>query len=169
MKVKKQIFDWVAVAIGVVAIIFAIICMTSNNYFPEGAYEYYHSYGGDAYTGIQNAAAQAANNILWLSDCIETLAGCVKLGFGFSLLVAGFTLIANGLKGIFVKDGVAEETVEKKAKKEKTEKTEEKREQPVQTAEIDKVEEFKKAKALFDAGYITEEEFESKKKILLGL
>lgn len=51
-----------------------------------GSYESYFEYGGDAYTGIQNASAQAANNI---SD----LAEIVSMGMFAFLLVFGIALI----------------------------------------------------------------------------
>lgn len=47
-------------------------------------------YGGDAFTGIQNAAAQASENTFRLS-CIN------KYGFGAILIVGGIALIAFGL------------------------------------------------------------------------
>lgn len=52
-----------------------------------GSYETDYSYGGDAYTGIQNAAAQAANNIQ------ETNYILVQ-GFSYLLIVLGLALVA---------------------------------------------------------------------------
>ncbi len=50
--------------------------------FSCGAYENYKEYGGDAYTGIQNAAAQSANNI-------QDLAELTRFGFAALLIVLG--------------------------------------------------------------------------------
>lgn len=52
-----------------------------------GSYETSLSYGGDAYTGIQNAAAQSANNMLYASEIM-------RFGFGSLLLVLGLFIIA---------------------------------------------------------------------------
>lgn len=50
------------------------------------------SYGGDAYTGIQNAAAQTSRNVYELA-CIT------KLGFGSILFIGGLFIIAFTLPG----------------------------------------------------------------------
>ena len=50
--------------------------------FPTGGYETNSYYGGDAYTGIQNASAQAANNI-------QSLAVITKIGLGAILVFFG--------------------------------------------------------------------------------
>ena len=47
-------------------------------------------YGGDAYTGIQNAAATTSKNV-------KELAGIVQFGFGSILLVMGLGLVGLGL------------------------------------------------------------------------
>ena len=51
-----------------------------------GYYESSSSYGGDAYTGIQNAAAQTANNVKALSEI-------AKMGFAFFLIALGLIAI----------------------------------------------------------------------------
>ena len=56
----------------------------------EGYYESSYTYGGDAYTGIQNAAAQTANNTRYLAKI-------TRFGFGSVLLVGGISLMAAGL------------------------------------------------------------------------
>lgn len=48
-------------------------------------------YGGDAFTGIQNASATAARNV-------ETLTKVVRTGFGSILLVGGIALIAFSIQ-----------------------------------------------------------------------
>ncbi len=74
------------VVFGVISLILAIVCFTRET----GSYEYNEIYGGDAYTGIQNAAAQSANNVLCLNRIVKT-------GFGSVLLVCGGVLIAAAL------------------------------------------------------------------------
>ena len=60
-----------------ITFIFGICLMTTEFY---GEYEANTSYGGDAYTGIQNAAAATANNVDDLgnfqSDVVH-IAGCL--------------------------------------------------------------------------------------------
>ena len=51
-----------------------------------GYWEASISYGGDAYTGIQNAAAQTANNV-------QDLAEIAAMGFGFLLISLGLFMI----------------------------------------------------------------------------
>ena len=67
---------------GILSIIFGIIMFGKK----IGYYESSSSYGGDAYTGIQNAAAQTANNVKALSEIAKT-------GFAFSLIAIGLIAI----------------------------------------------------------------------------
>ena len=71
--------------IGILAGIIAIITMFISLFDSVD----FISYGGDAYTGIQNAAAQAANNILDFSFWLF-------LFFGAAFLSVGTTLIRFG-------------------------------------------------------------------------
>lgn len=49
-------------------------------------------YGGDAYTGIQNAAAKTANNVQYLAEILKT-------GMSSALIISGIAMIAYfGLK-----------------------------------------------------------------------
>ena len=48
------------------------------------------TYGGDAYTGIQNAAAHTANNLV-------DVASIIALGLGGILFFGGLALIATGI------------------------------------------------------------------------
>ena len=67
---------------GIISVIFGIIMFAKD----VGSYEYSATYGGDAYTGIQNAAAQTANNVTALSKIAKT-------GFAFFLIVLGLIAI----------------------------------------------------------------------------
>ena len=82
MKGKKLVF----VIIGIIAIVLAIICATAS----VGYYESSKTYGGDAYTGIQQAAAQTANNVQYLAEI-------VRFGFSAVLAVTGLISMAYGL------------------------------------------------------------------------
>ena len=81
-KLKRIAF----LSIGLIAIILAIICACADN----GTYESAKYYGGDAYTGIQQAAAQTANNLIDVADI-------VKFGFSSLLAVIGLLSAAYGL------------------------------------------------------------------------
>lgn len=80
-KVRSKIF----MIIGVLSIIMSIVCFSSK--VPNGESDIV--YGGDAYTGIQNASAST-------SRAVVELAKITKLGFGSVLLIAGFTLFGVG-------------------------------------------------------------------------
>ena len=66
---------------GLLSIVFGIVCFCLDT----GRYVSYETYGGDAYTGIQHAAAGTGNNV-------EDLAGIVKFGFGALLIVVGIAI-----------------------------------------------------------------------------
>lgn len=58
-----------------------------------GSYESNKSYGGDAYTGIQNASAQAANNVQYLTEA-------VAFGGGSVMLISGLVLVLFAVNGM---------------------------------------------------------------------
>ena len=78
----KKISNIIGVLSGVLSIIFACIVKGMG----IGSYEMNLTYGGDAYTGMQNASAQAANNVQALADIVRT-------GLFAFLLVLGIALI----------------------------------------------------------------------------
>ena len=100
----KIILDAALVLVGITSIVFSIICFTYNGYFPYTGYVAKETYGGDAYTGIQNAAAATANYVSALNTSLETISEAMMLGLGFCLMVAGTLIVVLGLKGLLVKD-----------------------------------------------------------------
>ena len=76
----------ILLAAGVLAVILSIVCFNMSPGFTESN----QKYGGDAYTGIQNAAAQSANNT-------RDLAEIARFGFGSLLLTGGLALAGTGL------------------------------------------------------------------------
>ena len=100
MKEQKanKIFNYILIGIGALSIIFAILCFVLNGEFGSCYYVGRQVYGGDAYTGIQNATATTANNIETLNESVETLANSIKIGFGFVLLIFGLLIILLGTK-----------------------------------------------------------------------
>ena len=82
IKNKKIIF----VIIGIISIILAIVCSGEGTGYSELA----KTYGGDAYTGIQQAAAQTANNV-------KAVGYIIRFGFSAILAVMGLLSIAYGI------------------------------------------------------------------------
>lgn len=118
----KNIRTVIFIIIGVVSIGLSIKCFS----FKELDYETKSMYGGDAFTGIQNAGAQTSENV-------KDLANIVKFGFGSVLLVAGLGFLGIGLTTPVTKreqeDNTQEDTPSEKLpepeKPEKPEKAEE--------------------------------------------
>ena len=71
---------------GILSIILALVVFT----FDAGLYVNPQAYGGDAYTGIQNAGASTAYNVVQLSKIAKT-------GFASLLLVGGVLFIGIGV------------------------------------------------------------------------
>ena len=110
----KKIFNYTLIGIGVLSIIFAILCFVLNGEFGSCYYVGRQVYGGDAYTGIQNAAAATANNIDALNESVETLANCIKIGFGFVLLIVGLLVTLYGVQEVLKSKASKQEIIEKK-------------------------------------------------------
>ncbi len=88
---KKQIiFSIIFAVIGILSIIFGIVIHTADC----GEYVTYSRYGADFYTDVQNAVADASNNVwkVWflLRDCFSCL-----------FYVLGIILIAVAAKSYF--------------------------------------------------------------------
>lgn len=80
--IKKLLFS----VTGIVSVILSIVCYSLD----AGSLQGNIQYGGDAYTGIQNAAAQTARNVKYL-------AVIAKFGFGSVLMITGILLILFAL------------------------------------------------------------------------
>lgn len=87
MNTKIKFHNIVLIVVGVISFTLSIVTFAKGqNLHVESKYEY----GGDAYTGIQNAAAGAANNV--------AVAGRnIGFGIGSVLLVSGLLLIGFGV------------------------------------------------------------------------
>ena len=90
---KKNLRSILFVVIGAAAIILSIVAFQMNNGYHESS----QRYGGDAYTGIQNAAATTANNIRYLINVC-------RFGFGSILLIGGATLCVVGATAMVKSD-----------------------------------------------------------------
>ena len=76
----------ILIVVGIIALGLSIKCFSIEDL----DYATKSMYGGDAYTGIQNAAAATSKNV-------KELASIVQFGFGSILLVMGLGLIGLGL------------------------------------------------------------------------
>lgn len=76
----------ILILIGSISIVLSIVCFA----YGDLKFEPRSIYGGDAYTGIQNAAAVTSENVM-------ILAKIVKIGFSSVLLVAGLGFLCFGL------------------------------------------------------------------------
>lgn len=66
--------------------------------FYSGSYVNFEKYGGDAYTGIQNAAADTANNILCLNETIQIMFGILLIVIGLLSFSYFLLQLANSSK-----------------------------------------------------------------------
>ncbi len=86
---------------GIIAIILAIVCWHKGNnvddYLHMGRAISPETYGGDAYTGMQNAAAQAATNLYFLNGnlayVMEGMYDCI----GYVLFTIGLIVFFVGV------------------------------------------------------------------------
>lgn len=86
MKIIASILSFIY---SVISLILSIIAFTMDT----GYYEAASYYGGDAYTGIQQAAAQGANNTMYLAEVCA-------FGFGAMLLISAFAFFLFGIYNI---------------------------------------------------------------------
>lgn len=94
--VVKIVFSTLVVVMGVFSIIFASVMFKSYSY----SYVWHKSYGGDAYTGIQNAAADAANNVVYLGKLCQRGFGYLFIITGVLLIIAGLSCVTNSIINI---------------------------------------------------------------------
>ncbi|MBQ6895542.1 MAG: hypothetical protein IJN40_08655 [Clostridia bacterium] len=86
---------YIGIDIGIICIIFSFAAFSGDAAISSGTYTNHSVYGGDAYTGIQNAAADTANNVAKLGSGIEALHSKVSQIGGFLLLILGALITLN--------------------------------------------------------------------------
>ena len=99
---RNRLFPFIGIGCGILAIIFAIVVFSGGGSgvgdMDTGTFTSHKSYGGDAYTGIQQAAADTARNVTKLSQIVKAgFQGASGSGLGYLLLIAGFALIVYSL------------------------------------------------------------------------
>lgn len=87
----KMLFGILIAVFGLVAFCLGL----SSDYY--GEYELSQTYGGDAYTGIQNAAAATANNVYHLGDTITEIYTGTMVALGLGMILGGNLLILNDI------------------------------------------------------------------------
>lgn len=105
---KKNLFAYLLLALAVIALIFAIVCFSSETSYLYGSTKGNNQYGGDAYTGIQNAAAQTATNVYYLNRNVEILTSCIATVGGLFFLLVSFVFAVFGVKQLGLTDCTAE-------------------------------------------------------------
>lgn len=85
---KRNIIFVLLLLVGILSIILSVVCFGKM----VGGMEYNQTYGGDAYTGIQHAAAQTARNVMWGNEILA-------FGFGSILLIAGLSIVIFSIYG----------------------------------------------------------------------
>ena len=105
MKLKNNLITTIYFILAVIAIVFAIICLATDVYSPRYIYTVHEIYGGDAYTGIQNAAADTSQNIVGLG--LE-LGNLIKDCFGLSFILVGLIFIVLAIKSIVERKNIKE-------------------------------------------------------------
>lgn len=101
-KKSNKILGMIQMGIGVLSLIFAIVCFCLSVGGVYGSTEGNKSYGGDAYTGIQNAAAQTATNVYWTMKIVYNIAVCLKIIGGFAFVIVGLAFLAVGWKNYVI-------------------------------------------------------------------
>ena len=99
---RNKTFPCIGILCGILSVIFAIILLAGGGPglkdMDTGTFTSYSYYGGDAYTGIQQAAADTSRNVRDLSALVKAgFQGISGSGTGFILLVLGIWLIAHSL------------------------------------------------------------------------
>ena len=84
--IVKKLIGKIPCLLGALSGLLSVILGICTMGMPTGYWESSQSYGGDAYTGIQNAAAQTANNV-------QDLAEVAAMGLGSLLLIFGLFMI----------------------------------------------------------------------------
>ena len=102
---RNKNYPRMGICCGILSVIFAIIIFTGSGTnvkdMDTGTHTSYSYYGGDAYTGIQQAAADTSRNVQSLASIVKTgfqsLSGS---GMGYLLLIIGIWLITYSLHAL---------------------------------------------------------------------
>jgi hypothetical protein len=82
-QIKQKYFSIAGMVVGAFSVIMSFVV---KGWYYSG-YVSHSSYGGDAYTGIQNAAASTANNVMSLIHLVQLGLFVILLVFGLACIV----------------------------------------------------------------------------------
>ena len=116
MNLNKKGLALVLLIVAFVALVFSVICFAQDTSYSKGATESNISYGGDAYTGIQNAAAQGATNSYYTNRALQDFATTVKVISGFFFLLVAVVSGLSALYTIGLIDMILDQIIAKPAK-----------------------------------------------------
>lgn len=112
MSIKKILL----IVVGIISIGMSVSCFKME----VGSKVYRSAYGGDAYTGIQNAGAETGTNVFYLNQIMAKGFGAILLVAGLGLVVCGLPFdskkVANGTKDNTLEQQSNNETASQKEK-----------------------------------------------------
>ena len=91
---NKKVLGVLFIMVAIASIVFAILSFDGFGGNSVGA----KTYGGDAYTGIQNAAAQTANNVNSLNSTVQRIGGYAFILIGGILASIGVACLVGNKK-----------------------------------------------------------------------
>lgn len=97
--IKKKInFKIIICIAGIILGIATIIVATNEFSYTWGRTVGYKTYGGEAYTGMQNAAAQTATNVYWTFDAIRIFSKSFLIILGVLIILHYSLLLYETIK-----------------------------------------------------------------------
>ena len=102
MKKVEKLVAIAFLAIAVLSLVFSIVCFAMDTDHMNGDTVKKYSYGGDAYTGMQNASAQAASNVYYLGYNVSHFAHCVAVIAGFAFIITAFVFATLGVSKLMI-------------------------------------------------------------------
>ena len=86
LQMKKNLINYLLIGVGALSIVFAVICFILSG-------------NGEVFSAT--GSFTRAEVMLWdIVDNTRLTAKCISLGFGFTLIILGLTLILFGIKKI---------------------------------------------------------------------
>lgn len=165
---KQKLFKgWFFIFICALSLAMALhnfICLEETNiYSYSGNYINREYYGGDAYTGIQQAVADTGNNVNTLGDTVARAGDEILEAF---MVTSAFIFTLVFFVCLYVAIKTFTEKIEEEAKASDTVHAAATVAEKANGDEITEIERFNDLK---ERGLISEEEFELKRKKLLGI
>ena len=117
---KKNIWNIIGIACGVVIIILGVVILSTDLELRSGTHTGTAAFGGDFYTYIYEATSNAANNVQSLCSLVSQSCELIVKGFEYLLLAIGLTDICLfGTKISTLKDKTVnnEELLQKESEK----------------------------------------------------